>query len=55
MSADLQQIEQELRSEIYTALVELAFAKTEDKPRLANRLSSASNKLRDLLDQDASV
>ena len=49
MPANVEEIEEKLRSEIYTALVELGLAEKQDKPQLARRLSAACSKLHALI------
>ena len=49
MPVEPENTEEELRSELYAALVELAFAPPVDKPRLADRLRAACSKLHALI------
>ena len=49
MAEDLERIEELLRSEIYTALVELSLAEKQDKPQVVTRLTAACKKLHDLI------
>jgi hypothetical protein len=49
MSEDVERIEEELRSEIYEALVESGRAEKPHKPDAVHRLHAACGKLRDLI------
>ena len=49
MRTEVEKIEEELRSEIYTALVELGLVGKDDKAGIAKRLFAASCKLHDLI------
>jgi hypothetical protein len=49
MAADAESFEEELRSRMYTALVDLAWARAEDKLAIVERLITTSNQLKDLI------
>ena len=52
MSDDVARIEEELRSEIYAALVELSFAEKQEKVQVVTRISAACSKLHALIAHD---
>jgi hypothetical protein len=49
MSAEHEKVEEQLRSDVYAALVELSFARVEEKPAIVQRLSRACGKLNELI------
>ena len=49
MRTEIEKIEEELRSEIYTALVELGHIAKDNKAGCAKRLLGAARKLHDLI------
>jgi hypothetical protein len=49
MPEDVERVEEELRSGIYEALVELGLAEKQDKPQVMNRLHAACGKLHALI------
>lgn len=49
MPDDSEKIEEELRSAIYTALVELSLSAKSDKAAIAQRLNAACSELHDLI------
>ena len=49
MAADAESFEEELRSRMYTALVDLAWARPEDKAAIVERLVTTSNQMQDLI------
>lgn len=49
MSAESRRIEEELRSQLYAALFDLTYARTEEKAAIVERLSDTCLKLNDLI------
>jgi hypothetical protein len=49
MPDDFETIEKELRSHIYAALVELSYARTEEKTTIVERLYDTCSQLHDLV------
>jgi hypothetical protein len=49
VSANFEKVEEELRSLIYTTLIELSYARTEEKAAIVGLLNQACCKLSDLI------